>query len=89
MAGHAGCVPGRRPREVEVAAVPASDDMLDWVLGIDDHDDLLGVRVVGGFAFWPRNTPLDIFVEVAPVVDLAPATDLSANGGIGIRFFFE
>ncbi len=58
-------------------------------LGIDDHDALLGVRIVGGFAFWPRNTPLDIFVEVAPVVDLAPATDLSANGGIGIRFFFR
>ncbi len=58
-------------------------------LGVDSHEALFGVRVVGGFAFWPRGTPLDIFVEVAPVVDLAPATELSANGGIGIRFFFR
>ena len=50
---------------------------------------LLGVRVVGGLAYWPRGVPLDIFVEVAPIVDLAPATELSANGGIGVRFFFE
>ncbi len=58
-------------------------------LGVDSHEALLGVRVVGGFAFWPRGTPLDIFVEIAPVIDLAPATELSANGGIGIRFFFR
>jgi hypothetical protein len=57
--------------------------------GAVSHEAVLGVRVVGGFAFWPRNTPLDIFVEIAPVVDLAPATELSANGGVGIRFFFE
>lgn len=58
-------------------------------LGVVSHDALLGVRVVGGFAFWPRDTPLDIFVEIAPVIDLAPASELSANGGIGIRFFFR
>jgi len=58
-------------------------------LGIVSHDALLGVRIVGGFAFWPKNTPLDIFVEFAPVLDLAPATEMSANGGVGIRFFFR
>jgi hypothetical protein len=58
-------------------------------LGAVSHEALLAVRIVGGFAFWPKNTPLDIFVEIAPVVDLAPATELSANGGIGIRFFFR
>jgi hypothetical protein len=58
-------------------------------LGVVSHDALLGIRIVGGFAYWPKNTPLDIFVEIAPVVDLAPATELSANGGIGIRFFFR
>jgi hypothetical protein len=54
------------------------------------HEDntLLGIRVVGGLAYWPRGVPLDIFAEVAPIVDLAPATKLGANGGIGVRFFF-
>lgn len=58
-------------------------------LGAEAHDALLGVRFVGGFAFWPRNTPLDIFVEFAPILDLAPATEMTANGGIGVRFFFH
>ena len=57
--------------------------------GAVSHEAILGIRVVGGFAFWPRNTPIDIFVEIAPVVDLAPATELNANGGVGIRFFFQ
>jgi hypothetical protein len=58
-------------------------------LGIRSRDALLGVRIVGGLAYWPRGTPLDLFVEVAPILDLTPATEMSANGGIGIRFFFQ
>jgi hypothetical protein len=57
--------------------------------GARRDDALLGVRIVGGLAFWPRNAPIDVFVEVAPVMDLVPATELTANGGIGIRFFFK
>ena len=57
--------------------------------GAQAHDALLGVRFVGGFALWPRNTPIDIFVEFAPILDLVPATEMSANGGIGARFFFH
>lgn len=49
---------------------------------------ILGVRIVGGFAWWARSIPLDVFVELAPILDLAPATELSANGGIGVRYFF-
>ena len=58
-------------------------------LGVRETKPLLGIRIAGGFAYWPKNTPLDIFIEFAPVVDLAPATELSANGGVGIRFFFR
>jgi hypothetical protein len=58
-------------------------------LGAASHDALLGVRIVGGLVFWPRNTPIDVFLEFAPVLDLAPATEMTANGGIGVRFFFR
>ena len=58
-------------------------------LGARREDILIGVRVVGGLAWWPRKAPIDVFLEIAPIVDLAPATQLSANGGIGIRFFFH
>jgi len=57
--------------------------------GARKDDALLGVRIVGGLAYWPRSAPIDIFVEIAPVMDLVPATELSSNGGIGIRFFFH
>lgn len=50
---------------------------------------IAGVRVAGGAAWLPAGAPLDVFLEIAPVVDLAPATELSVNGGIGVRFFFR
>lgn len=48
-----------------------------------------GVRVPAGLAWLPQGTPLDVFFEIAPIVDFAPATEMSINGGIGIRFFFR
>ncbi len=56
--------------------------------GARSHNALLGIRFVGGLAWWPRNAPIDVFAEIAPIMDLAPETELSANGGIGIRYYF-
>lgn len=50
---------------------------------------IAGVRIAGGVAWLPAGAPLDVFLEIAPIVDLAPATELSVDGGIGIRFFFR
>jgi hypothetical protein len=50
---------------------------------------VVGVRGVGGLAWWPQGVPLDVFAEIAPVFDLAPATAFSLMGGIGIRYFFQ
>jgi len=49
----------------------------------------VGVRIPFGIAWWPRNTPIDLFGEIAPIMDLAPATEVRLNGGIGIRYFFQ
>ena len=57
-------------------------------LGLGD-DPRIGVRIPGGIEWWPRNTPLDVFLEVAPVLDLTPKTTFAFNGAVGIRFFFE
>jgi hypothetical protein len=48
-----------------------------------------GVRIPGGIAVLVTSVPLDVFLEIAPILDLAPSTGLSANGGIGVRFFFK
>jgi hypothetical protein len=58
-------------------------------LGVGDAKSRLGIRIAGGIAWWSRDVPLDVFLEVAPILDLAPATELSANGGIGARFYFR
>jgi outer membrane protein W len=54
-----------------------------------DGDGVFGVRIPFGIVWIPEDAPLDVFLEVVPVVDLAPATDLNGNGGVGIRFFFQ
>lgn len=48
-----------------------------------------GVRIVGGMSWLPAGAPLDVYLEFAPIVDLAPETEFSANGGVGIRFYFR
>ena len=49
---------------------------------------IFGVRIVGGLSWYPRNAPFEIFVEFVPILDLAPATELSGNAGIGVRYLF-
>ncbi len=57
--------------------------------GHDDRDHShVGVRVPVGLDYLVEGMPIDIFVEVAPIVELVPDTDISLNGGFGIRYFF-
>ena len=51
-------------------------------------DARIGIRGVIGLDYIFARTPLDIFLEIAPVFDIVPGTDLSVNGALGIRYFF-
>lgn len=57
-------------------------------LGIPKSEGILGVRFPVGVAWWPRSIPLDVFLEFAPVLDLVPASELTAHGGVGARYWF-
>jgi len=57
-------------------------------MGFGEDKARAGIRVPGGIAYWPRSIPLDVFLEIALIMDVAPATELSLNGGIGARYFF-
>lgn len=48
----------------------------------------LGVKGVAGVAWLSRELPIDIFLEVAPVFNLFPSTELVFEAGLGIRYFF-
>ena len=54
----------------------------------DDDEPGLGVRVPVGMTLLPTDVPIDVFVEIVPVLQLFPETDGTLDGGIGARFYF-
>ena len=52
------------------------------------NDDRIGVRIPLGLSYFFENDPLEIFLEVAPILDLAPATEFTGNSGLGLRYYF-
>lgn len=53
------------------------------------EDTRLGLRMMIGVGYYFKEAPIDLFLEFAPIVDLAPATELRFNAGIGARYFFK
>ncbi len=52
-------------------------------------DAQFGVRIPVGLSYEFQSFPSDIFLELAPIMDLAPATKFRMNGAIGIRFYIQ
>lgn len=48
-----------------------------------------GVRIPVGIDYLFANAPIDIFLELVPILDLSPSTDFGIGGGIGIRYWFN
>lgn len=48
----------------------------------------VGVRIPFGFEYLFQGAPLGLFLEIAPILDLTPNTELDINSGIGVRFYF-
>ncbi len=58
-------------------------------LKIEDQDEsLFGIRFVGGLAYLVKDTPLEVFAEVVPVLRLAPSLGDNLDGGVGLRYYF-
>ncbi len=47
-----------------------------------------GVRIPVGVCYIFEEASLDIFFELVPIFDLAPATDFDIAGSIGVRYYF-
>jgi hypothetical protein len=52
-----------------------------------DDDFLLGVRIPLGAAYLFEEAPVEIFLEVVPVVDLVPETDMDMDAALGARVY--
>jgi len=54
------------------------------------HDDTeIGIRIPLGLSYFPNQSPWEFFMELAPVVRLAPSGGMNADYGIGARYYFE
>jgi hypothetical protein len=66
---------------------------LPWYYGIGGRvvtgdKAVLGVRIPLGLVYELASDPIDLFVEIVPVLDVAPSTGFRLNGAIGGRFWF-
>lgn len=53
------------------------------------NDDLnLGVRVPVGLAYMFDGAPVDVFLEIVPILELVPSSDVTFNAALGGRFYF-
>lgn len=74
--------------------ITISDGKLPFYYGIGARlktasDIQLGVRVPIGLAYLFQNVPIDIFIEVVPILDLIPKTDFQISIALGARYFFN
>ena len=67
---------------------------LIWYYGLGvrvrlENPSWIGVRGPFGITHLIKGSPLDLFLELVPILNLAPATDFDLNAGLGIRFYFQ
>jgi len=76
--------------------IPVPEGRLPLYFGVgarfkamDDQDDRVGIRAPVGLSYLFETLPLDVFVEVAPVLDFT-SSDVhgSVTAGIGARWWF-
>lgn len=54
-----------------------------------EDNSRFGVRFPVGITVFIREAPIDIFLELVPILDLAPSTDFNFNAAIGARYYFH
>ncbi len=57
--------------------------------GSKNDNAVLGIRGVIGLAWMASKVPIDVFLEVAPVLNFVPGTGFNIDAGFGARYYFE
>jgi hypothetical protein len=52
------------------------------------YDASVAIRGVFGIAWFPHNTPIDVFLEIVPSLQLTSSTGFGMDAGLGARYFF-
>jgi hypothetical protein len=79
---------------LDLRGVGVSEGRLPFYLGagvrvLAGNDSEGAIRIPLGISYLTAQLPLEIFAELAPVVEFAPDTDADVEGGVGIRFYFK
>ena len=74
--------------------MPVPSGKLPLYIGIGGRvvladDPSFGIRVPIGIDYLFADAPIDIFLELVPILDLSPETDFGVGGGLGIRYWFN
>lgn len=80
-----GNLGGRLPLYYGVGGRISFNDHHD---GHDHHDTVVGVRVPVGLAYLFPKAPVEMFVELVPILNIVPDTDLDLGAAIGVRYYF-
>lgn len=52
------------------------------------YNSSLAIRGVFGAAWFPSETPVDVFLELVPAFQVTPSTGIGLDAGIGARYYF-
>ena len=55
---------------------------------LSEAETVVSLRVPIGLAYEFERTPVELFIEVVPMLDLIPATEVGMAGAIGFRYYF-
>ncbi len=53
------------------------------------HETEIGIRAVAGAAYWLPRDPVEIFLEIVPVLRLEPHGSVGLDAGLGLRYYFR
>lgn len=52
------------------------------------YNSSAAIRGVIGIAWMPHQTPIDVFLELVPSLQLTSSTGFAVDAGLGVRYFF-
>jgi hypothetical protein len=74
--------------EVKKGSLPLYAGLGGRVKFRENRDNEIGFRIPVGLNYLFHGAPFDAFVEIVPVLELAPDTEFNMEGAIGGRFYF-
>lgn len=80
--------------EINKGQLPVYYGIGGRIIFADDYPDpgdsnaVLGARVPVGINYLFEDSPIGLFLEIAPIVNIIPETDFDLDSSLGIRYYF-